>query len=110
MKCNMKYLFKVAGAVVAVLAIAYVALPQFHAEILAVAPLAAVMLCPLSMLLMVWFMQRPVESASAVVPQARKLLPASESRSNRLSPSTRSELDFVCVGIASTARNTDSLS
>ncbi len=68
MKCNLKYLFKVACALAAVLAIAYWALPQYRAEILALAPFSAVMLCPLSMLLMVWFMQRPVESTSAVVP------------------------------------------
>ncbi|CAN7724214.1 DUF2933 domain-containing protein [Caballeronia sp. LjRoot34] len=84
MKCNMKYLFRVAGALAAVLAIAYWALPQYRAGILALAPFAAVMLCPLSMLLMMWFMQRPVESDSTAAPQASKLLSSSESRSSRL--------------------------
>ncbi|MFL9875952.1 DUF2933 domain-containing protein [Paraburkholderia megapolitana] len=68
MKCNMKFLLKIAGALAAVVALAYWALPGYHAEILALMPLSVVVLCPLSMMMMMWAMQRHDESANPALP------------------------------------------
>ncbi len=84
MKCNAKFLLKIAGALAVVLAVAYWALPEYRAAILALAPLSVVALCPLSMLMMMWFMQRPDESASRVLPPANQALSSEQRRINRL--------------------------
>ncbi|SOE68294.1 Protein of unknown function [Burkholderia sp. OK233] len=84
MKCNAKFLLKIAGALAAVLAVLYWALPEYHAEILALAPLSLAVLCPLSMLMMMWFIQRPDESARRVLPPANQALSSVQSRINEL--------------------------
>ena len=72
MKCNMKFLLKIAGALAAVVALAYWALPGYHAEILALMPLSVVVLCPLSMLMMMWAMQRQNEPANPALPPEQR--------------------------------------
>ena len=84
MKCNVKFLLKIAGALAAVLAVAYWALPAYHAEILALTPLSVVVLCPLSMVMMVWFMQRPDKSTSSILPPANQVLSSGQRRTNHL--------------------------
>ncbi|MFM0157688.1 DUF2933 domain-containing protein [Paraburkholderia sediminicola] len=84
MKCNAKFLLKIAGALATVLAVLYWALPEYHAEILALAPLSLAALCPLSMLMMMWFIQRPDESAKRVLPPTNQALSSVQPRINEL--------------------------
>ena len=84
MKCNVKFLLTIAGALAAVLAVVYWALPEYRAGILALAPLSVAALCSLSMLIMVWFMQRPEEPVSRVVPPANHALSSGQRRKSQL--------------------------
>jgi len=51
MKCT-KTMIKIGAAILAVVAIAYIALPQYHALIFSAAPYLLFLLCPLSMMFM----------------------------------------------------------
>lgn len=51
MKCT-KSMLTIGAGLFAVLAIAYVALPQFHTFVLSVAPFLLFLICPLSMMFM----------------------------------------------------------
>jgi hypothetical protein len=82
MKCNVKTMLKVAAVLAAFLATGYWVLPSYRAVILSLAPFSVVLLCPLSMLLMMWFMQRPDEARSGSAPPAKQALPLSEHRAN----------------------------
>ena len=84
MKCNVKFLLKIAGGLAALLAVGYWALPEYRTEIVALAPLFVAVLCPLSMLMMVWFMQRPDESTSRVLPLADQALSSEQRRTKQL--------------------------
>lgn len=59
MNCSRKTLINLALMVGAALAVAYFALPQFHALILGIAPILLALLCPLAMLFMMRSMGSP---------------------------------------------------
>ena len=58
MKCNMKIMLKAAAVLVALAVIGYWALPQYRSLILGAIPVAATLLCPLSMVAAMWLMRR----------------------------------------------------
>jgi Protein of unknown function (DUF2933) len=57
MKCNMKTMITSGIVLLVALAAVYVALPQFRALVLSVGPTLLFLLCPLSMLVMMWGMR-----------------------------------------------------
>ncbi|MDE2289938.1 MAG: DUF2933 domain-containing protein [Burkholderiales bacterium] len=54
----MKMMLKVAAMLVALAVIGYWALPQYRSLILGAIPIAATLLCPLSMVAAMWLMRR----------------------------------------------------
>lgn len=52
MSCDTKTMIKIAAALGLALLLAYLALPAFHAFVLASAPLLAVLVCPIGMIFM----------------------------------------------------------
>lgn len=79
MKCNMKTMVTSGVVLLVALAATYAALPQFRALILGVGPTLLFLLCPLSMLFMMWSMRSgkddhrstPGDSAQDRQPQSR---------------------------------------
>ena len=57
MKCNMKTMITAGMILLVALAATYAALPQFRALVLSVGPTLLFLLCPLSMLFMMWSMR-----------------------------------------------------
>ncbi|TAM53932.1 MAG: DUF2933 domain-containing protein [Paraburkholderia sp.] len=58
MKCNAKVMLTSASLLVALAAVGYWAAPQFRSEILGLIPFASLLICPLSMAVMMWLMNR----------------------------------------------------
>ncbi|WP_233884868.1 DUF2933 domain-containing protein [Paraburkholderia flagellata] len=82
MKCTKTML--TAGAVLlAALALAYVALPQFRALVVSAGPYLLFLLCPLSMMFMMKGMQSNNERQVASSDTLRERLPAEEAQSKR---------------------------
>ncbi len=57
MKCNMKTMITSGVVLLVALAGTYAALPQFRALVLSIGPTLLFLLCPLSMLFMIWSMR-----------------------------------------------------
>ncbi|MBS2132243.1 DUF2933 domain-containing protein (plasmid) [Burkholderia thailandensis] len=72
MKCNLKTMLKTAALLATALAIGYWAVPGYRATILGLIPVAAVLICPLSMLVMMWLMQRRDDPHNRSDPPAKQ--------------------------------------
>ncbi|WP_024973249.1 DUF2933 domain-containing protein [Ralstonia pickettii] len=67
MTCKMKTIVKTSAAVIALLVLAYVTLPQLRPLITGMSPFLLILLCPVSMLLMMKGMRSNQEKAHALV-------------------------------------------
>lgn len=70
MKCSLKTMASLAAALLAVLAIAYVAFPAAQAYIVTSAPILLALICPLTMIAMMLTMRRQAASAPDAAPTA----------------------------------------
>lgn len=75
MNCNPKSMIKIAATLGGLLAVAWLAMPQARELISASGPLLLVLICPVSMLAMMWMMRgssaaAPVNATSTAQPAA----------------------------------------
>lgn len=78
MKCNLKVMLSVAAAMAAVVGFAYLTLEEARTAILASLPILAVLLCPISMLVMMKLMHAGGKGAQCPTDQAKPGGPATD--------------------------------
>lgn len=75
MKCNSKTMLSVGAALGLTALLAYFALPDARSLILANAPLLVALICPVSMLVMMWFMRGNKDQAGKTSGDSERKLP-----------------------------------
>lgn len=82
MKCNAKTMLSVGAALGVAALLAYFALPDARSLILANAPLLVALICPASMLVMMWFMRGNKDQAGKTAGDSERKSPIAGARSD----------------------------